>query len=1041
MESNVVTSGTYSPGSTSDISYQRYNNVNLKKLNSFLNNPRKSYKTKSGNAKTNIFIQKGSSYIIPDSEFPEFFDLYERCRKDNLILNYQEKQGTEDNPYTGIMLDFDCLIRDESFGEQKNNYRKLIHYILSNHIIKHLDNIHGKNVYAFIIERPHTTKKEATYKTGFHILFPSIKVSRAYKRFLIQCLLDDNQVITVLKNMGIINDLTALDVNSAHVPTFLFGSCKIGGVIYKLHSTYEVNLDDPLSFTDININNLINYNLAWELSLNFQAKYQSSGPLLSKDIYEVNSKYEYDINKYSNIILGPQTRDLHSITENEVEELVNTSNRARITKSLLDIISKEDPSYFIHFNKWRNIIFALANTSKNFYPLAKYFSQQCPEKYDEFKLKELWDYSITNRYEQNLIRPLTINSLKYLAKQLNEVEYKKQIEGDAFTKLNDYVHKYGGYIEHNHIANILAILFGHKFIVDEDPSSRGYSWFEFIMPGDHLEEGELWKWRERRKPLDLFDYISEGFEEICDQVRDDLERRIQQCESDDTGKSLVKKLNRFLMSSRSIFQHGFKTGVIKECEAKLYKHGFIKRLNRNGSLLGVSNGIVVLGKKCKIIEGYHEHLISKYTPVKAIPFDPEHFMIKEALRIIKEIIPEKDARLKLMMFWASCLDGYPKDPEMFIGTGIGSNAKTTLLKMIKNTFGLEYGLELPASLLLQEAPSADKPNSAIASMEDKRASFIEELDKNKTMCSSMLKKLVNPGDISNRDLNSRQKQFKITCKITMMTNFRPRIDIKDPATKRRIFTYCFKKIFKNNPNKDSKYECKGDPRIVKEYPDNPEFQSAILAILIHFYEVLYTCYDGNLKKVPSPTIDRETEEFFNEFDFFAQFVKDRIVYSPDYSQQYLLSNIASMYKSWLIEIEMFSKTQLESSTEIIKEIQESITLGKHVTRLDNGNLALNNCRILTKDDINLQPNEQYISYSKQLEYQGVQLACDQPEEYDWWNPEEYQKIINDIKTHQEANKLKLDNETSVHDYVLLQAQESFKEKRDNNVVNSFLSDL
>ena len=35
------------------------------------------------------------------------------------------------------------------------------------------------------------------------------------------------------------------------------------------------------------------------------------------------------------------------------------------------------------------------------------------------------------------------------------------------------------------------------------------------------------------------------------------------------------------------------------------------------------NGIIQLGNKCKIISKFHEHTINKFSPVKAIPFDPK----------------------------------------------------------------------------------------------------------------------------------------------------------------------------------------------------------------------------------------------------------------------------------------------------------------------------------------------------------------------------------------------------------------------------------
>ena len=42
--------------------------------------------------------------------------------------------------------------------------------------------------------------------------------------------------------------------------------------------------------------------------------------------------------------------------------------------------------------------------------------------------------------------------------------------------------------------------FSSKFKVDIDEAGKD-SWYQFIMPGDRMEQGEIWKWRQRKVPL------------------------------------------------------------------------------------------------------------------------------------------------------------------------------------------------------------------------------------------------------------------------------------------------------------------------------------------------------------------------------------------------------------------------------------------------------------------------------------------------------------------------------------------------------------
>ena len=206
-------------------------------------------------------------------------------------------------------------------------------------------------------------------------------------------------------------------------------------------------------------------------------------------------------------------------------------------------------------------------------------------------------------------------------------------------------------------------------------------------------------------------------------------------------------------------------------------------------------------------------------------------MTKKALDMFRLAIPEKDARIKLMMFWASCLDGWAKDPELAILTGVGGNAKTTTVQCINKVFG-EYGLSYECSTSYKDAASADKPNSQIAAMEAARMVMMEETNRDEAFNPSMVKKLVNPGDISNRDLHAKQKTFKITSKITLITNHKPKMDIKDGGLKRRLFHYRYKCRFVHNPEPNS-YQRKDDPRFIKEYPDNPEFQKWSLSVYLY----------------------------------------------------------------------------------------------------------------------------------------------------------------------------------------------------------------
>jgi phage/plasmid-associated DNA primase len=1014
-----------------DSAFEKYTNPHVKELRSFLEDPRKTFLTKKGDPEVNFINQKyKKNYVIPEEDIGAFFVRYEKCRLNKVSLNYAERQGSEALPYSGIMLDYDCIIDTEKFELHHLSCYEMVSIIVEDYLTKHLtfpSTVSNFQIFATV--RPITTKKEPGYKTGFHILIPGVKTLRSYKKYLISRLKDDPAIHSELKRMGIRDPEKALDLNSASVPPLFLGSCKPGGVIYDLKYAFNVNMGRrrPV-ITEIQMADIKQYNLAWELSFNYEAKYcNDMPPLVQKHIYKVIPELENEVIGVAERAQGNLIKRGHiEDTAAEVEDLRRTKPQADMLCRLLELLPE---SSYQEYHPWRNIIFAIANTSKHYYCIAKWFSQRCPDKYSEPDLRRLWDEVSEARYAHHLQSPITFATIKYMAKQANEERYKQIISQDAVHLLAGWAWKYSGDLHHYQIAKLIYILFSHKFKVDQDMAGKSMAWYEFIMPGDRMEDGETWKWRARKTPFALLEYISEGLEHLCDLVKDSIQKKENEAKDEESAKRIKAVLKQFKKVNAKIFDHAFKVSVIKESEQLFIDYGFTKKLDRNGSLFGVANGIVVLGQKCKILNRFHEHLISKFSPVRAIPFDPKNPMTKLALDMFRSAIPEKDARLKLVMFWASCLDGYAKDPELAILTGSGGNAKTTHVQCVNKCFGPEYGVVMNAQLLTKDIAAADKPNSQIATMENARMIMMEETNRDEALNPAMVKKLVNPGDLSNRDLHSKQRTFKITSKITLVTNHDPKLDIKDGGLKRRIFYYRYKCTFVRDPEPGT-YQRKGDPHFIKEYPDNPDFQSALLSVLIYFYEVLQTVYNGDLKNVPSPTIDRETEEFFNKHDLLGQFITERIVISPHEGHEYQINTVVQKFKEWVKETEDV-KTQ-QGKEDIAKDIEDSIMLSKYIETATNGVRMLRNCRILEKSD-SLRVGEQYISHVKTHQMNRKKPIVQDIDD-EWWVIPEYERYINaedDEEEKQDPND----------DIIIMNAERKQKKKEVNETINDLLETL
>jgi hypothetical protein len=93
--------------------------------------------------------------------------------------------------------------------------------------------------------------------------------------------------------------------------------------------------------------------------------------------------------------------------------------------------------------------------------------------------------------------------------------------------------------------------------------------------------------------------------------------------------------------------------------------------------------------------------------------------------------------------------------------------------------------------------------------------------------------------------------------------------------------------FKEDPNPDNKFESKKDPKFINMLKDDKRYHSAFLAILCHYRSRLYSEYDGQILKVPHPTIKEETAIYRQQEDIYERFIVQRVFYKENKMDQSL----------------------------------------------------------------------------------------------------------------------------------------------------------
>lgn len=954
----------------------------LQSFSSFLREMDEKCRNEKGNLKTNIVnLKTGHCYNLQNDDAQILFTHLETLRKNNSQCHFNERQVTSEYNKSGIMLDFDIMTTNKNIFLHKRQANRILEQIIEtirDDIIFPIEQPEITSHAFFILKNKPKIKSENKYKYGFHILIPGLHVSKGYKIFLIQKLQEDSVINKIIEDLGgVLNDDSNkyLDNGSSHVPVFLFGSCKLGGEPYILKYSFEFSFYCAYSnnqsrpnrtiyrpIIECNLNEIerSNYNMVAEMSISFEAKYYNSGSLVK--IYKCD--YQPD--------LEPDIRDLESRKRknliDEDELLLNTNSLSILSMEnpeaqyLHQILNLLDKSFYTIRNKWRDVIFALANTDESFKPLAEWFSHKCPEKWIDGgrdSLNNIWDSAISSKRD-NTTNKLTSRSIYRWAKECNPEQFYHISNKNYFKKLTNFVHEHNGILEHAMVAEVLYSMLGNKFKVDVDKNlgtRNPYVWFEFVVPGQASCPGELWKWRREAEPDELHKYISKNLIKIFNQVSNYIDEQKNEAENENNEKYYTKLKSNFMISKRKIFNDTFKNGVIKQANYLFRRdRDFIGKLDKDPNYIGIGNGVLQLGSVCKLIDHFHEIPIMKFTPVPYKKFDPTDSWTKLMLNAMQDIIPEPDFRNWLLFFAASSLAGGVKEGILLLWHGGGANGKTWFMRMVAKVLGNQYASKLDIGLLTAERSKPNAPNSAMMQLKDCRWGYVEETQKSEPLNSQRLKEMVNPGEVSGNEKFKKQEIFEITANIAVGQNYDFVVDTTDHGTWRRLKHYHSKIRFCSNPDPSNPYEKKDDQRYVREYINNPYCQEAFFSILAHYYERLQREHDGLLKNISCPTLDRETEKFRNSQDTVNHFITQSIVYSPGSGIEYSLADISQYYNDWY---DKNIGARNHTSSENIQDLENS-ALRKYIHRAPNKTMVLRDCRYLSSEDPNILDGESYL---------------------------------------------------------------------------------
>ena len=900
-----------------EVEYEKQFKINesCRKLHEFLD--KSVYIREQRHPESNIINQSIGSYCVPVGNQDEFFRLYENCRKSNAHLCFQERQyytlpGGEILSRSGIMLDFDIYQRDSAAQVNDMHYQHLLEEIfqklmeLVDMTIEDGKHISVKETYVAIIRKPDLARVDdhaefgECYKDGFHLLIPGIQISKGVKKFMRRKLLEARVLEKVFADCKFLNSWEdILDANATTVPVFFIGSGKKGKTIYKVDKIYKVRgrTDSSQIFINEEHEFYKDANIPQEFSLTSPSKYVKKMEFEPRPIYQ--DQIQMMVEKTENDLL-----DIEEIIENDNDLSILTMHdpEARKIKQLFTIINRERLNTY---NSWRDAMIMLANAGEKYKPIAIWASHRVPHAFIRDGLKAidgLFD-QFANQPPIEGVKPLTIRTLYKWAEEDNPEKYREMLDSSAFTVLLGIALDNMGDIEDADVAKVLQIMFDKKFlsVLDSGGETDERYWYEFVMPGDKMADGEVFKYRREKFPDNLSLYMSQKLPNFFKQITDWLRDKAEAAAEDASKAKYYQEVRKnFKQSAKKLRQDPFQRRVVRQAQLMFRDRNFLSKLDKDPNVLGVYNGVILLTpEKVKLIARFHEYPVSKFTKVKFVPYDSTDACINALEKAVKGMfLPEElDAHDFIMCYFASTLDANAKEALLFMFYGGGSNGKSFIMELHRRTLGDAYGKTLDTTFLTRPPPSADKPNDALMQIEGAHYVYFSETPEGVMLMMASVKRYTGGESLYGRRLRKEGVMFEPHCHFNIASNHELGISGIDHGTWRRIRAYWFKIKFCKNPDPTNPREKKADPNYIKVYKKSPRWQQAWLSILSKWYVIFHKKYGGNLWNIPCPTIDRETQEYRNRQDTINRFITERVRYDPS-AIELPIEKLTNAYREW-----------------------------------------------------------------------------------------------------------------------------------------------
>jgi P4 family phage/plasmid primase-like protien len=817
--------------------------------------------TESGKPFTLWSFENKEKWMITSDDQDEFYKLYYANLLNGIPMHYTEKS----TPIGQLRIDLDFKY-DGQVNEHKHTQDQVLSFVKAymEEVRKfiHVDD----TVEIFVLEKDYPTfnKAKNISSSGIHIQVPSIKtrpsVEQSIRRNLLSRMNDFFPGLELRDDWDKVYDKSPL-THTNNWP--LLGSKKPGDESLPYKIRYIIDWEDGNTSVDNDVSPVPTLDFIRRLSVRSPSSDES-------ELTDYGKENTRDVPAEAQ----PQTRPV-SRGRSNTRDPVNsrTSSPGRYKEPLSEmrmsyirdhVMNLDIKKRCVEYDDWVKVGMCLKNIHTDLEDVWHDFSKQIdtlkPNTYKPAECNAKWD-SFGFRVDGEVLGE---GSLRFWSREDN-YEHYLEIERNNVDRLVDESAATGTEYD---VASVVYTKYRDEF---KCSSYLNNEWYHYV---DHI-------WKSSERGVELLRRLSSDIAKLYMEKQTHYGKELMElpsCSHKDHDPSCdtcmaLKKQKQYMALYMKLRTTAFKNNVMKECQALMFDKDFAKKLDDNKHLIAFKNGVFdTLTQTFR--EGRMDDYISFCTNVD-YNLSTQYYQYScwnELHQFLERVLPNPNVRIYFLKHLATCLSG-EFQPRFHIMTGTGSNGKSMIMNLMATAMG-DYCYKVNVAVFTQKRAKVGSAQPEYARMRGKRFVMMSEPDEGEPLSTGVLKELTSNEKITCRDLFQGSKQmmeFDVQAKFHLACNDKPTVNTNDGGTWRRLKVIHFPSKFVHTPDPTKPHEYLVDETIQRKVLSE-EWATCFMSYLVH----LYTEGKGLRGLVPPPEVEAYTNEYKEDSDLIAQFMREFI---------------------------------------------------------------------------------------------------------------------------------------------------------------------